>query len=51
MIELGYLSNSRDESKMATDAWRKRVARAIAAAIDTHFAREAPIAGRQAAMP
>ena len=51
LIELGYLSNSADEREMATDAWRKRVARAIAAAIDTHFARETPAAGRQAAMP
>jgi hypothetical protein len=36
---------------MATDAWRRRVAKAIAAAIDRHFNREAPIAEQRAAMP
>jgi N-acetylmuramoyl-L-alanine amidase len=51
LIELGYLSNAEDEAAMSTDAWRKRVARAIAHAIDQHFTREAPIAERQAAMP
>jgi N-acetylmuramoyl-L-alanine amidase len=51
LIELGYLSNAADEANMATDAWRRRVARAIAAAIDRHFGRGAPTANRQAAMP
>jgi N-acetylmuramoyl-L-alanine amidase len=51
LIELGYLSNAQDEAQMATDAWRRRVAKAIAAAIDRHFNREAPIAEQRAAMP
>ena len=27
LIELGYLTNAKDESEMATEAWRSRVAR------------------------
>ena len=38
LIELGYLTNSDDESEMATQSWRMRVAAAIASAIDRHFA-------------
>jgi N-acetylmuramoyl-L-alanine amidase len=45
LVELGYLSNAEDERIMASDGWRKRVARSIAAAIDKHFARELPVAG------
>lgn len=37
LIELGYLTNQDDESLMATEAWRSRVAASIAAAIDRHF--------------
>jgi N-acetylmuramoyl-L-alanine amidase len=34
LVELGYLSNPRDCSQMATDSWRDRVASALAAAVD-----------------
>lgn len=37
LIELGYLTNPYDESEMATQSWRTRVAAAIATAIDRHF--------------
>jgi N-acetylmuramoyl-L-alanine amidase len=48
LIELGYLTNVKDESEMATEAWRNRVARALASAIDTHFAAEIGLGLRQA---
>jgi len=48
LIELGYLTNAKDESEMATEAWRNRVARAISSAIDTHFAGEIGLGLRQA---
>ena len=38
LIELGYLSNRSDATQMNTDAWRARVAQAIANAVDRHFA-------------
>jgi len=37
LIELGYLSNPRDCAQMRTDAWRDKVALAIAEAVDRHF--------------
>jgi len=37
LIELGYLSNVTDASHMQRDAWRARVAGAIAAAVDRQF--------------
>jgi len=48
LIELGYLTNAKDESEMATEAWRNRVARAISSAVDTHFAAEIGLGLRQA---
>jgi N-acetylmuramoyl-L-alanine amidase len=51
LIELGYLSNTRDEALMATSAWRAKVAQAIAKAIDSHFSVETATPGRQAAIP
>lgn len=42
LIELGYLTNLQDEKEMATDAWRNRVAGAISAAINAHFAGAGP---------
>ena len=51
LIELGYLSNAKDEAEMATPAWRARVAQAIAKAIDSHFSVETAAPGRQAANP
>ena len=38
LIELGYLSNDSDAAQMNTEAWRDRVAQAIAHAIDRSFA-------------
>ena len=40
LIELGYLTNPKDEAEMTTEAWRNGVSRAIASAVDTHFAPE-----------
>jgi N-acetylmuramoyl-L-alanine amidase len=37
LVELGYMSNSAEASRMQTDGWRARVARAIAAAVDRQF--------------
>jgi len=41
LIELGYLSNRDDAVQMSGDAWRTRVARAIAAAVTRHLAGDA----------
>ncbi len=41
LIELGYLSNSGDARQMNTDAWRSKVALAIADSVDRHFAPQA----------
>ena len=38
LIELGYLSNRGDAAQMNTDAWRAKVADAIADAVDAQFA-------------
>jgi N-acetylmuramoyl-L-alanine amidase len=38
LIELGYLSNKGDAAQMNTEAWRSRVADAIADAVDAQFA-------------
>jgi N-acetylmuramoyl-L-alanine amidase len=46
LIELGYLSNRGDAAQMNTDAWRSRVADAIADAVDAQFA---PSSAAQAA--
>jgi N-acetylmuramoyl-L-alanine amidase len=37
LIELGYLSNPSDCARMASDAWRDRIARAISDAVDQQF--------------
>lgn len=37
LIELGYLSNAEDARQMKTEAWRARVAGAIADAVDAQF--------------
>jgi N-acetylmuramoyl-L-alanine amidase len=37
LIELGYLTNPKDENEMTTETWRARVSRAISAAVDAHF--------------
>jgi N-acetylmuramoyl-L-alanine amidase len=38
LIELGFLSNKEDERKLNDPVWRKRMAVALARAIDKHFA-------------
>lgn len=43
LVELGYMSNSKDQSEMATAAWQLKVARAIAAAVESYFTRRMAI--------
>jgi len=51
LIELGYLTNQNDESEMATEAWRSRIAGSITSAIDGHFGVNASSETVQAAIP
>lgn len=51
LVELGYLSNPDDEAEMRMDAWRKKVAQALAAAVNKHFAQETAATPREAAIP
>ncbi len=52
LIELGYLSNRADAAQMNADAWRRRVAAAIATAVSRHLAGEGPaVAGTQVKNP
>lgn len=37
LVELGYMSNSKDQSEMTTTAWQLKVATSIAAAADSYF--------------
>ena len=37
LIELGYMSNSRDQAEMTTKAWQIKVGGSIVAAIDSYF--------------
>jgi len=39
LVELGYLSNPEDEKLLNSPAWRKKIAGAITAAVDTYFAK------------
>jgi N-acetylmuramoyl-L-alanine amidase len=39
LLELGYLSNSADEAVLRSTSWQKKVAKAVAGAIDKHFAK------------
>ena len=39
LVELGYMSNSRDQQEMATPVWQEKVSGAIAAAITVYFAK------------
>ena len=47
LIELGYLSNRGDAGQMNSDAWRSRVAAAIADAVDAQFAPSSGLQARQ----
>jgi N-acetylmuramoyl-L-alanine amidase len=51
LIELGYLTNTKDENDMMTEAWRGRVSRAISGAIDTHFKGGMALAPQRMASP
>jgi N-acetylmuramoyl-L-alanine amidase len=51
LIELGYLTNTKDEAEMATEPWRKQVAQTISSSIDKHFSGEPGFSPRQAANP
>ncbi len=37
LVELGYLSNKRDEKNLLDEAWRNSVANALASAVQSHF--------------
>lgn len=39
LVELGYMSNSKDEGQMTTSAWQKQVAASISAAVEAYFAK------------
>ncbi len=39
LVELGYMSNSKDEGQMTTGAWQKQVAASISAAVEAYFAK------------
>jgi N-acetylmuramoyl-L-alanine amidase len=40
LVELGYLSSRQDEKQLTDPAWRERVARAMARAIEKYFSRQ-----------
>ncbi len=40
LIELGFLSSRRDEAQLKDEAWRNKVAAAMARAVDKYFSRE-----------
>ena len=39
LLELGYISNLREEKLLGSQAWREKMAEAVARAIETYFAR------------
>ena len=39
LVELGYMSHQEDEKLLSSDAWQRSVATAIAAAVDSYFAK------------
>lgn len=43
LVELGYMSNSKDQSEMSTSGWQLKVARAIAAAVESYFTKRMAI--------
>ena len=51
LIELGYLSNVHDASRMATTSWRDAVAFAIARAVDRQFSTQAALEPTKVSAP
>ena len=49
LVELGYLTNQKDESAMRTEAWRRRIAEALVTAVDRQFGFQTAPFARQAA--
>ena len=43
LVELGYMSNSKDQGEMITLAWQSKVAASIVAAIDNYFAKRTAV--------
>ena len=43
LIELGYLSSSHDEQQLVSSEWQKRVAAAMATAVDRYFQTEVAV--------
>ena len=43
LIELGYMSNSRDQAEMTTKAWQLKVGTAITTAVDNYFNRRTAV--------
>ena len=39
LVELGYMSNTKDQQQMTTEAWQGKVAGAIAAAVEAYFSK------------
>lgn len=39
LVELGYMSNKKDEKLLRTAAWQRRIAASIGAAVDSYFAK------------
>lgn len=39
LVELGYMSNKKDEKLLSTAAWQRRIAASIGAAVDSYFAK------------
>lgn len=46
LVEIGFMSNPTEAEQMQSDAWRARVARAIAAAVDRQFMTQADAANQ-----
>lgn len=43
LVELGYMSNSRDQVEMTTQAWQLKVAQSIASAVDSYFSKRTAV--------
>jgi len=44
LVELGYLSSKQDEQQLIDPAWRERVAKAMARAIEKYFSQRLAVA-------